>query len=89
MSGKPCRTCALSGLLLDDFGHPEVGRTFWEISGFAGSIVALIGNITSYPGSLAALAGQHEHASNSFFFGGDQYRGKFQVPDEMMAMEVG
>jgi hypothetical protein len=31
--------------------HPEVGETFWEISGFAGSIVALIGNITGYPGS--------------------------------------
>jgi predicted mannosyl-3-phosphoglycerate phosphatase (HAD superfamily) len=63
--------------------------SFWEISGFAGSIVALIGNITGYPGSLAALARQHEHASNPFVFGGNQYRGKFQVPDEMMAMEVG
>jgi hypothetical protein len=78
-----------AGMFMASGRHLEVGRTFWEISGFAGSIVALIGNITSYPGSLAALAGQHEHASNSFFFGGDQYRGKFQVPDEMMAIEVG
>ena len=46
--------------------HPEVGRTFWEISGFAGSIVALIGIITGYPGSLAALAGQHKQAANPF-----------------------
>ena len=28
--------------------HLEVGRTFWEISGFAGSIVALIGIIGAY-----------------------------------------
>ena len=69
--------------------HLEVGRTFWEISGFAGSIVALIGNITGYPRSLAALARQHEHACNPFVFGVGQYRDKFQVPDEMMAMEVG
>jgi hypothetical protein len=45
-----------------------------------------------HPGILFAFARnpqQHEHASNPFVFGGDQYRGKFQVPDEMMAMEVG
>jgi len=28
-------------------------------------------------------------SANPFVFGGDQYRGKFQAPDEMMAMEVG
>ena len=41
----------------NDHRYPEVGRkltetSFWEISGFAGSIVALIGNITGDPGSL-------------------------------------
>jgi hypothetical protein len=41
------------------------------------------------PGSLAALAGQQEQAANPFVFGSDQYRGQFQVPDKMMAMEVG
>jgi hypothetical protein len=44
------------------------GNIVLEINGFAGSIVALIGILTGYLGSLAALAGQHEQAANPFVF---------------------